>query len=163
MWGCLYKGEKKMQILQKQLQKVAKHYQALKEYKEFIDKVGFQFTIEEFNHLDIPQKAVLEVYLKRFASLQDYLGAKVFKSLLDISGISYTKMSEVLTLIEKEEIISLDRWIEFRNIRNELEHEYLDELEEALRDLKKCVDSFDYMQEVVKKVFEFARRYNENI
>jgi len=72
-------------------------------------------------------------------------------------------MSEVLILIEKEEIVSLDRWIEFRNIRNELEHDYPDELEEALSDLKYCVDSFEYMEEVVRKVFAFARRYDESI
>ena len=152
-----------MTITTKQLQKVKKHYQALKEYKEFIEQVGFQFTIDEFNALNTPQKAVLEAYLKRFSSLQDYLGAKVFKSLLDISGISYKKMSEVLTLIEKEEIVSLDRWIAFRNIRNELEHDYPDELEEALRDLKYCVDSFEYMEGVVLRVFEFARRYDEGV
>jgi len=119
--------------------------------------------VDEFNYLNTPQKAVLEAYLKRFSSLQDYLGAKVFRGLLDMAGISYRKMSEVLTLIEKEEIVSLDRWIEFRNIRNELEHDYPDELEEALRDLQYCVDSFDYMEEVVLKVFEFARRYDESI
>ena len=152
-----------MTIHQKQLQKVAKHYLALKEYKEFIDKMEFSFSAEDFASLDTSQKGVLEAYLKRFSSLQDYLGAKVFKTLLDMAGISYTKMSEVLTLIEKEEIISLDKWIEFRNVRNELEHDYPDELEEALNDLKYCVDSFDYMQEVVLKVFEFARRYDESI
>jgi len=152
-----------MNIIQKQLQKVHKHYEALKEYKEFIDSVGFQFTKDEFNHLNTPQKAVLDAYLKRFSSLQDYLGAKVFRSLLDISGISYTKMSEVLVLIEKEDIVSLDRWIEFRNIRNELEHDYPDELQEALDDLKKCVENFSYMENIVKKVFEFARRYDESI
>jgi len=63
----------------------------------------------------------------------------------------------------KEDIISLDKWIEFRNVRNELEHDYPDELEEALKDLKYCVESFDYMQEVVKNVFDFARRYDESI
>jgi predicted transcriptional regulator len=152
-----------MTIIQKQLQKVVKHYQALKEYKEFIKQVGFQFTIDEFNSLNTPQKAVLEAYLKRFASLQDYLGAKVFKSLLDMAGIGSNKMSEILTTIEKEEIVSLDKWIEFRNLRNNLEHYYPDELEDALKDLKKCIDSFDYMEEVVIKVFKFARRYNENI
>ena len=152
-----------MTIHQKQLQKVAKHYLALKEYKEFIEKMDFSFNIERFASLDTSQKGVLEAYLKRFSSLQDYLGVKVFRTLLDMAGISYNKMSEVLTLVEKEEIISLDKWIEFRNVRNELEHDYPDELEEALKDLKYCVDSFDYMQEVVLKVFEFARRYDESI
>jgi len=106
---------------------------------------------------------LLDAYLKRFASLRDYLGAKVFKNLLDIAGIIYTKMSEVLTLIEKENIISLDRWIEFRNVRNELEYDYPDVLEEALNGLKYCVDNVYYMETIVKKVFEFSSKYDENI
>jgi len=152
-----------MNILTKQLNKVKKHYEALKEYKNYIDNMRFNFTKEEFFYLDTPQKGVLEAYLKRFASLQDYLGAKVFKTLLDNAGISYTKMSEVLTLIEKEGIISLEKWIEFRNIRNELEHDYPDELQEALKDLKYCIKEFDFMEEVVFKVFEFAGKYDESI
>jgi len=149
--------------LKNQLQKVKAHYKALKEFYNEINKMNFDFSLEAYEQLKISQKALLEAYLKRFASLQDYLGAKVFKGLLDKAGISYTKMSEVLTLIEKEEIVDLDRWIEFRNIRNELEHDYPDELEEALEDLQYCVESFKYMQEVVVKVFEFARRYDATI
>jgi len=42
----------------------------------------------------------LDAYLKRFSSVQDFLGAKVFSLLLDISGIGDTKMSEVLFAIE---------------------------------------------------------------
>jgi len=151
------------QILNKQLQKVNIHYKALKEYKDYIENSNFNFTTDEFEVLKVEQKGVLEAYLKRFSSLQDYLGAKVFKSLLDVSGISYSKMSEVLTLVEKEGIIELDRWIEFRNIRNNLEHDYPDELEEALRDLKFCVDSFDDVEEIVLRVFDFARRYGATV
>jgi hypothetical protein len=147
-------------ILQKQLQKVLSHYEALEAYRTFVEEMGFDFSIEAFDELDTPQRAVLEAYLKRFASLQDFLGAKVFRSLLDVSGISYTKMSEVLTLIEKEGIIDLDTWIEFRNIRNNLEHDYPDELEDALRDVKYCVDRFAYMYDVVKKVLAFAEKYD---
>jgi len=151
------------QILQKQLKKVDAHYKALKEYKEYITKSKFDFSIDEFEDLSIESKAVLEAYLKRFSSLQDYLGAKVFKSLLDVSGISYSKMSEVLTLVEKEEIVSLDRWIEFRTLRNDLEHDYPDELEDALNDLKQCVNSFDDLESVVHKVFKFAKRYDATL
>jgi hypothetical protein len=157
------KREDDMSYLKKQLTKVERHYNALKEFYEAIIRMNFNFDKNEYQRLEIHQKALLEAYLKRFASLQDYLGAKVFKSLLDSAGISYTKMSEVLTLIEKEKIISLNKWIDFRNIRNELEHDYPDDLEKALLDLKYCVDNFEYMQEVVIKVFEFARNYDESI
>ena len=151
------------QILIKQLQKVNTHYKALKEYKDYIENSKFTFTVDEFEVLKVEHKGVLEAYLKRFSSLQDYLGAKVFKSLLDVSGITYNKMSEVLTLVEKEGIIDFDKWIEFRNIRNDLEHDYPDGLEDALRDLKFCVDSFDELEAIVLRVFEFARRYDASI
>lgn len=151
------------EILQKQLQKVQSHYSALSDYSTFVEQMNFDFSVDGFNSLSVSQKAVLEAYLKRFSSLQDFLGAKVFKSLLDVSGISYTKMSEVLTLMEKEEIIDLDIWIEFRNIRNNLEHDYPDELEDALLDLKYCLDHFGYLKDVVQKVFNFAGKYNASI
>lgn len=150
-------------ILQKQLLKVQSHYDALLDYKMFIERMYFDFSVDKFQMLEVTEKAVLEAYLKRFASLQDFLGAKVFKTLLAVSGISYSKMSEVLILMEKEEIITLDRWIEFRTVRNNLEHDYPDELTDALYDLKYCVEHFDYMHDVVQKVFDFAGKYNASI
>ena len=146
-------------MLEHQLQKVLSHYNALQEYHKYIRDLDFDFSVEAFEKLSIEQKAVLEAYLKKFASLQDYLESKVFKSLLDRAGISYSKMSEVLTLMENEGIIDLESWIEFRAIRNDLEHDYPDELEEALQDVKYCVDSFAKMQDIVEKVLAFARRY----
>ncbi len=151
------------EILRKQLQKVNSHYEALSDYSAFVEQMHFDFSVEHFMHLTVSEKAVLEAYLKRFSSLQDFLGAKVFRSLLDVSGISYTKMSEVLILMEKEEIIDLDMWIEFRNIRNNLEHDYPDELEDALLDLKYCLNHFGYLKGVVEKVFAFAGKYNAHI
>ena len=151
------------EVLEKQLKKVNSHYIALKEYREYIEESNFNFSVDEFKLLNTETKAVLEAYLKRFSSLQDYIGAKVFKSLLDVSGISYSKMSEVLALVEKEEIVNLDKWIEFRNIRNDLEHDYPDELEEALNDLKYCVNSFNDLEGIVYRVFEFAKRYDATI
>ena len=146
-----------------QLQKVKSHYDALKDYYEYINDTSFDLSASSYEKLPIQDRGVLEAYLKRFASLQDYLGAKVFKGLLDNAGITYTKMSEVLTLVEKEGIIDLDRWIEFRNIRNDLEHDYPDELDDALKDLKYCFDSFSDMDSIVEKVFIFARQYDESI
>ena len=50
------------------------------------------------------KKAVLDAYLKRFSSLQYFLGAKIFSLLLDSAGISHHKMSEVSYMVEKEDI-----------------------------------------------------------
>ena len=126
----------KLEILKKRFQKLAKHYQALKAYKQLIDNLIQKKDIykpQEFENLKAEEQAILDAYLKRFASMQDFLGAKIFPSILEIAGISHGKMSEVLYTVEKEEIIdSLENWIELREIRNALEHDYPEKLSEAL-------------------------------
>ena len=148
------------EILKKRLEKAQKHYEALSGYKKYISKMGDIYTPYIFDSLSIEEKAVLEAYLKRFASLQDYLGAKIFPLLLEVAGINAAKMSEVLYYIEKEEIIdSFENWIELREIRNDLEHDYPDELEEALNDLKICVDNFEKLEKYFLNSKNFFKKY----
>ena len=153
----------KKKILTLRFSKLEKHYIALKEYKVLISdllkekNIYDQFT---FNTLKPQEKAILDAYLKRFTSVQDFLGAKIFSLLLEIAGIPGDKMSEVLYNIEKEQIIdSLDNWIELREVRNELEHDYPEELEEALKDLKFCIDSFEKIESYYLNSLNFSKKY----
>jgi hypothetical protein len=151
------------QILQKRFDKLSKHYEALRDYKSLINNLLLEKDIYEqfiFNTLKAEEKAILDAYLKRFSSIQDFLGAKIFPLLLDVAGINSSKMSEVLYYIEKEEIIdSLENWIELREIRNELEHDYPEELKEALIDLKFCIDSFQKIESYYFNSLNFAEKY----
>ena len=150
-------------ILEKRFEKLSKHYEALKDYKLLIDQILLNKNIYEqfiFNTLKPEEKAILDAYLKRFSSIQDFLGAKIFSLLLDVAGINSSKMSEVLYYIEKEEIIdSLENWIELREVRNELEHDYPEELEAALMDLKFCIDSFEKLESYYFNSLKFANKY----
>jgi hypothetical protein len=151
------------EILKKRFDKLDKHYIALKEYKALIDEMIKQANIYDqfvFNRLKPEKRAILDAYLKRFAFIQDFLGAKIFSPLLEIAGINNSKMSEVLSNIEKENIIdSLENWIELREIRNELEHDYPEELQEALDDLKYCIDSFSKLESYYLNSLNFFQRY----
>ena len=153
----------KKEILSRRFTKIEKHYIALKEYKVLIDDLSKEVNIYDqftFNTLKPEQRAILDAYLKRFASIQDFLGAKIFSLLLEIAGINNSKMSEVLSNIEKEEIIdSLENWIELREVRNELEHDYPEELQEALNDLKYCVDSFSQLESYYFNALDFFKKY----
>jgi len=154
----------KQDILKKRFFKLTKHYEALKAYKQLIDELTAQtniYTPETFNQLKIQDQAILDAYLKRFSSVQDFLGAKIFSLLLDNAGIGTSKMSEVLYLIEKEGIIdSLDHWIELREVRNELEQDYPEDLEQALKDLKFCITQFDQLEKYYFNALNFAKKYN---
>lgn len=155
--------QNKKEILRKRFLKLEKHYTALKEYKSLIEEILKEKNIYDqfvFNTLEVQQRAILDAYLKRFSSIQDFLGAKVFSLLLEVAGINGNKMSEVLYNIEKEQIIdSLENWIELREIRNELEHDYPEELEEALKDLKFCIDGFEKIESYYLNSLNFANRY----
>ena len=152
------------EILKKRFDKLEKHYIALKEYKILIDDLLKEINIYDqfiFNTLKPEKRAILDAYLKRFASIQDFLGSKIFSLLLEIAGINNTKMSEVLSNIEKENIIdSLENWIELREVRNELEHDYPEELQEALNDLKYCIDNFEKIQSYYLNSLNFFKKYN---
>ena len=153
----------KKEILKKRFDKLEKHYIAIKEYKTLIDDLLKETNIYDqftFNTLKPEKRAILDAYLKRFASIQDFLGAKIFSPLLEIAGIPNTKMSEVLSNIEKENIIdSLENWIELREVRNELEHDYPEEIQEALNDLKYCIDSFEQLESYYLNSLNFFKKY----
>jgi hypothetical protein len=157
----------KKEILKKRFEKLEKHYIALKEYKILIDDLLQDGNIYEqfiFNSLKSEKKAILDAYLKRFSSIQDFMGAKIFALLLEVAGINSNKMSEVLYYIEKEQIIdSLENWIELREVRNELEHDYPEELQEALNNLKFCVDSFYKIEGYYFNALNFSKRYIDEI
>ena len=60
------------QILQKRFDKLQKHSHALKEYKELIDDLLKKKNIYDpwiFNTLQPQDRAVLDAYLKKFASI----------------------------------------------------------------------------------------------
>jgi hypothetical protein len=150
-------------VLQKRFEKAEKHYEALGDYCRLIEKLSSVkniFAVDIFAVMIPAEKAILDAYLKRFASLQDFLGAKIFPILIEISGMGTVKMSEVLFMMEKEGVIdSFDNWMELREIRNELEHDYPDELQEALDDLKFCVDHFGRLESYYLNAKVFAEKF----
>ena len=151
------------EVLIKRFVKLKKHYIALSDYKQLINDLLQGKNIyhsEIFEKLEPLDRAVLDAYLKRFASMQDFLGAKIFPLLIDISGLTANKMTETLFVMEREEVIdSLETWIELREVRNELEHDYPEELNQALKDLRYCIDHFSTMEKYYINAKTFAKRF----
>nr|VFK42266.1 MAG: hypothetical protein BECKTC1821E_GA0114239_10185 [Candidatus Kentron sp. TC] len=151
----------KQEILRKRLDKLHRHYAAIEEYHGLITELERQKDIYDpdvFQSLDGYERAAFDAYLKRYSSLQDYLGAKVFPLLLEIAGIPADRMSRVLAMVEREGIIeSLQDWIELREIRNDLEHDYPDDLRAALSALRICVSSFTKLEKYYRNTIEFPR------
>ncbi len=150
-------------IVAERIAKLERHMKALESYKILIDRLASKkdvYSPDQFEALRPEDKAIFDAYLKRFSSVQDYLGAKIFPAILELAGIGAGPMSAVLSLVEKEGIIDdLETWVRLRETRNHLEHDYPAELAQALQDLHFCVEQFTTLQSYYERVISFVKRY----
>ena len=114
------------------------HIERLNEVLKEIEKI-YPLDVEKFKQLTIEQKNMLDTLAFRFSKLQDLVGTKIFREFLDEVGFITEGKSflEILKEIEKEGIIDIDTWSEFRKVRNLIAHDYPDEWEEKIEVVKK--------------------------
>ncbi len=107
-------------------------------------------TDDEIEHID------QMVY--RFSKLQDSIGERLFKSVLDFleEDIKNKPFLDVLNRLEQLEILpSKDEWLRLRKLRNELSHEYSNEDEENVATLNILFDEI----KTINAVFLGIRNY----
>ncbi len=92
---------------------------------------------------------VIDAFLFRFIKIQDLMGNKLFREVLDCLGEYDDSMSmlDVLDRMEKLELIeSADVWMDYRNLRNVLTHEYPDNKDVVIQGIKTAVQVFVAME-----------------
>lgn len=116
-------------------------------------QVVMPLTSEKYIHLNEPQQDKLDVLVFRFAKLQDLLGDKIFRNILEYSGFNTTQKPfvKLLSELEKEGLLELNKWIELRGVRNTIAHEYPD-------DEATIIESINYIYENIKFLIEVVDR-----
>lgn len=95
-------------------------------------------TKDLYYNLSIEQVALTDQYVYRFAKLQDLMGEKLFKLILEYVGEDTEKLAfiDILNKLEKLEIIeSAATWLNLRLDRNKIAHDYVKNIDEILEDL----------------------------
>jgi len=106
-----------------------KHMDLIEEAKSVIS-----LPIAHYEKLPNLEKFAINALIFRFSKLQDLLGSKIFRAFLEFNKFDIEDKSflTILKEIEKEGIVDIDTWDEFRKLRNTIAHEYPNEEEEAL-------------------------------
>ncbi len=114
----------------------------------------YPLNTEKFSSLTSNQLDMLDTLAFRFAKLQDLLGAKIFREFLSQMGFVVEGKSflEILREIEKEGIIDIDTWNEFRKVRNLLAHDYPDEIDEKIEAINYLIQNTPILIKVVRKI-----------
>ncbi|MCV6608433.1 MAG: hypothetical protein OIF32_09480 [Campylobacterales bacterium] len=107
---------------------------------------------------DYEKVKTVDSFIYRFIKLQDLMGDKLFRILLDELGEYKDNMSllDVLDKLEKLELIEdSSLWIEYRKLRNKLTHEYPNNEDEIIEGIKLSIEAFEGLE----KILDTIRRY----
>jgi len=127
-------------------------------YKEIIE-----YSIDSSIFQDNEKIKTIDAFIFRFIKLQDFMGDRLFKQLLIRVGNYKDNMSliDILDKLEKLEIIeNADRWINYRNIRNKLTHEYPDNEDEVIDGIKMAVQHFKEISLILKSIKYYIETNN---
>lgn len=88
------------------------------------------FKESEMDHLTTDQLLRIDMLIGRFSKLQDMIGAKIFPLILEYTqqqSSAYLPLRDILDKMEKLTIIpNTQWWIDLRELRNHVTHEYPD-------------------------------------
>ena len=110
--------------------------------------------VTNYDSLSKLQKFALNALIFRFSKLQDLLGSKIFRNYLEYCGYTTQGVSffDILKEIEKEEIVDIDTWLELRELRNKIAHDYPEELDEMLEGINLFIEKSSELVAITKKL-----------
>jgi len=114
------------------------------------DEIGrIQLDQDVFNDFEVVK--TIDTFIYRFSKIQDYMGEKLFPAALDILGEYKSSLSfkDILNKLERLELIlSVQQWMNFREIRNTLTHEYPENEDEIIEGIVLALDAYTEIKNI---------------
>ena len=120
------KRQETIERLQREYEVCDKHILRIDEALRGL-KVDFPIALGTYQSFDSEQIRCIDQFIFRFSKLQDAIGAKIFRYILEIleEDVTSLPMRDILNRLERFNIIpSADEWIYIRELRNEIAHDY---------------------------------------
>lgn len=118
-------------------------------------------TIEWLNSLEHrPEDAViLEAFVSRFARLQDTLAGKLIPAWLMALQENSASQLENLTKAEKLGVLdNVEDWLAARNMRNQLVHEYVQNMDDMLEALEMAKEATQMFSNTYDALLSYTKR-----
>jgi hypothetical protein len=114
----------------------------------------YPITSDKLKTISNENQDKLDVLAFRFSKLQDLLGTKIFREYLIV--LQYPtegkNFLELLKELDKEKIIDIDIWSEFRGVRNSISHDYPFEEDEKIEAINYLIKNVNYLIEITKMI-----------
>ena len=142
--------------LKEKLFECDRHVEKLQDAKEYLEKV-MPLDVERFFEIDKITSSFIDQLNFRFSKLQDTMGESLFRFLLIMSQENVKKMTflDILNRLEELELIDKEEWLELREIRNEIAHEYSFNQEEVVDNINLIYQKTDRIIEIYQTIKNF--------
>ena len=129
------------------------HIQRLLDVLIVLEKL-YPLDTDTFENISSENKDKLDVLAFRFSKLQDLMGTKIFREYLSVLQypVEGKNFLELLKELDKEKIIDIDKWSEFRGIRNSISHDYPSQVDEKIEAINYLIKHVKYLVEVIHNI-----------
>jgi hypothetical protein len=151
------------QILLKTVAVAKIHEERLRDALDHLKSI-LPISKEKTDHLTSTEYAYLDVMAVRYSKLQNLIGGKIFKLLLDVmqEQVSSSRFLDILAHLEKIGILeSVTFWINLRNVRNFIAYEYPEEPDWLVRNINVLYESSLTLLGFWKKILEEIAQFSE--
>jgi hypothetical protein len=116
------------------------------------------FSVESFENED--SVLAIDSFIFRYLKLQDHLGSKLFPEVLKKVG-EYSDSMPLIDVLDKLEKISLipssEKWMNYRDIRNQITHEYSNNKLNMLDNTKQAMSYFNEIKTIIEKLEKYIK------
>jgi len=124
-----------------------------KKYTFPIDINKFKTIINDENDLPLADQIIY-----RFSKAQDTVGAKLFKAFMLYQGDDAERpFLDILNSLEKSKVLMVSDWIELRDLRNDISHNYDSKPENAVNILNDIFKHKDELKKILNSFIKVSR------
>jgi len=148
--------------LKQKLYECERHIEKLQDAKEYIGNI-MPLTLEQYLNIDKIQSSFIDQLNFRFSKLQDTIGESILRGILILSKEDVKKMTfiDILNRLEGLEIVDKNEWLNLREVRNDIAHEYSFNQDEVVGSINMIYDKTNQLINIYKKLSSFIKNMND--
>jgi hypothetical protein len=145
------------ELLQKNFAACLKQAKHLEVSLERIKSIA-PFDNDKLKNLTEDEVMIIDAFIMQFGKLQDMLGNKIFKTLVDLSMEKSGTMIDTLNTMDKLCILDdVDGWRKIRDARNSVIHDYDLEEKETAKRLNNIIDFVPHLFVILERVKKYVK------
>ena len=149
-----------MERLSREFDICDRHIQRIDEALEAMH-TDIPMSVDSYTNLNENQIRCMDQFIFRFSKLQDAMGAKIFRYVLEYldEDVSALPMRDILNLLERYHFIdSADEWGYIRELRNEIAHDYPLMENDIVSVLNELISKVSILKSIYKRMKATVRK-----